>query len=54
MDLVKWKSEQTDEEFIPMHRIVWVRKKHDDGEKVWDRRAKGDLSFGSGVRRELV
>lgn len=54
-ELGKWKSEQTDEEFIPMHRIVWIRKKDkgedgdgDDG-KVWDRRRKVDLVFGSGV-----
>jgi hypothetical protein len=36
-ELGKWKSEQTDEEFIPMHQIVW------------DRRGKVDLVFGSGI-----
>lgn len=58
-ELGRWKSEQTDEEFIPMHRIVWVRKKDkgedgdEDGEKVWDRRRKVDLVFGSGVGKGL-
>lgn len=47
-DLDNWKSEQTDEEFIPMHRIVWVRRKGRNEEKVWDRRNKLDLIFGSG------
>jgi uncharacterized protein (UPF0248 family) len=47
-DLRKWKSEQTDEEFIPMHRIVWVRRKGEHGEKVWDRKNKIDKIFGSG------
>jgi uncharacterized protein (UPF0248 family) len=50
-ELGRWKSEQTDEEFIPMHRIVWVRRKGEGGEKVWDRRGKVDLVFGSGVGR---
>jgi len=56
-ELGKWKSEQTDEEFIPMHRIVWVRRKGGDGggEKVWDRRMKVDLVFGSGVgKRDTI
>ncbi len=48
-ELGRWKSEQTDEEFIPMHRIVWVRRKGGDEKKVWDRKAKVDLLFGSGV-----
>lgn len=47
--LAKWKSEQTDEEFIPRHRIVWVRRGGEGGERVWDRRKKVDLIFGSGV-----
>ena len=41
-ELLKWKMEQTDLEFIPSHRIVWIRKNR-DGEKVWDRKAKVDL-----------
>jgi len=53
-ELMKWKSEQTDEEFIPMHRIVWIRRKRvveGVDEKVWDRRRKVDLIFGSGNGR---
>lgn len=46
--LGNWKSEQTDEEFIPLHRIVWIRMTGENGEKVWDRRKKIDLIFGSG------
>lgn len=42
-----WKSEQTDEEFIPQHRILYFRKKS-DGVVVWDRRSRTDLLFGSG------
>jgi len=40
-----------------MHRIVWVRRKGGDGggEKVWDRRMKVDLVFGSGVgKRDTI
>jgi uncharacterized protein (UPF0248 family) len=49
IELEKWKSEATDEEFIPMHRIVWIRRKGDNGgEIVWDRKKKVDLVFGSG------
>ena len=50
LDLVKWKSEQTDLEFIPSHRIVWIRRKGDGGEKVWDRRMRFDGLFGSGIK----
>lgn len=49
IELVRWKSEQTDLEFIPMHRIVWIRRKDVDGDKVWDRNKKVDRLFGSGV-----
>lgn len=42
-----WKSEQTDEEFIPQHRILYFRKKS-DGVVVWDRMSRTDLLFGSG------
>lgn len=55
IELGKWKSEQTDEEFIPMHRIVWVRKSEvAGGGKVWDRREKLDLIFGSGVSKANI
>jgi uncharacterized protein (UPF0248 family) len=46
--LETWKSEQTDEEFIPQHRIVYFRRKSDDV-RVWDRETRLDLIFGSGV-----
>jgi poly(A) polymerase Pap1/uncharacterized protein (UPF0248 family) len=52
LELTSWKTEQTDLEFIPSHRIVWIRRKGGDGEKVWDRRLRYDALFGSGVRRD--
>ena len=52
INLQDWKTEQTDLEFIPTHRIVWIKKKGDDGERVWDRRMKHDGIFGSGVTRK--
>jgi poly(A) polymerase Pap1/uncharacterized protein (UPF0248 family)/endonuclease/exonuclease/phosphatase family metal-dependent hydrolase len=49
MDLVNWKTEATDLEFIPMHRIVWIQNR--DGKKVWDRRLRYDSLFQSGIKR---
>ena len=46
--LEKWKTEKTDEEFIPQHRILYFRRKS-DGQVVWDRKARVDLIFGSGI-----
>lgn len=46
--LDSWKTEQTDEEFIPQHRILYFRRKS-DGVVVWDRESKKDLMFGSGL-----
>ncbi|KAI1326246.1 hypothetical protein F5Y16DRAFT_375716 [Xylariaceae sp. FL0255] len=43
-----WKSEQTDEEFIPQHRILYF-KRASDGVVVWDRKERKDIIFGSGV-----
>ncbi|KAI0200041.1 hypothetical protein F4808DRAFT_175454 [Astrocystis sublimbata] len=43
-----WKSEQTDEEFIPQHRILYFKRKS-DGVTVWDRKERRDMVFGSGV-----
>lgn len=43
-----WKSEQTDEEFIPQHRILYF-KRRSDGVVVWERRTRRDEVFGSGV-----
>ena len=45
--LAEWKSEQTDDEFIPQHRIAYF-KRRSDGVIVWDRAARVDLVFGSG------
>lgn len=42
-----WKSEQTDEEFIPQHRILYFKRKSDQT-VVWERRTRIDLLFGSG------
>jgi len=44
--LVAWTNEQTDEEFIPQHRIVYFRRSS-DGKKVWDRRERIDEIFGA-------
>ncbi|KAJ5682943.1 hypothetical protein N7462_006108 [Penicillium macrosclerotiorum] len=41
-----WKKETTDEEFIPQHRVLYIR--HIDGEIVWDRRRRIDKIFSSG------
>ncbi|KAI0404186.1 hypothetical protein F4802DRAFT_256550 [Xylaria palmicola] len=43
-----WKSEQTDEEFIPQHRILYFKRKS-DGTVVWDRKERRDTVFGSGI-----
>lgn len=48
--LEKWKTEQTDEEFIPQHRILYFKKRSEDGgEVVWERATRIDRVFGSGV-----
>ncbi|KAK2767635.1 hypothetical protein FQN54_003793 [Arachnomyces sp. PD_36] len=46
--LDKWKTEQTDEEFIPQHRIMYFRRKS-DGVVVWDRESRKDNVYGSGA-----
>lgn len=45
--LDSWKTEQTDEEFIPQHRILYFKRKS-DAAIVWDRRSRVDTLFGSG------
>jgi uncharacterized protein (UPF0248 family) len=50
--LEKWKTEQTDEEFIPQHRILYFKKKGGEdgkGEVVWERATRIDKVFGSGL-----
>lgn len=42
-----WKRDLTDEEFIPQHRVLYVRRRS-DGEVVWDRRRRIDRVFWSG------
>ena len=50
MTLQKWKTEQTDEEFIPQHRILYFKRRSEDGgEVVWERATRVDKIFGSGV-----
>ncbi|TQV96620.1 hypothetical protein V2A60_002993 [Cordyceps javanica] len=46
--LAQWKTEQTDEEFIPQHRILYF-KRRSDGRVVWERKTRVDRIFGSGV-----
>lgn len=51
-NLEKWKTEQTDEEFIPQHRILYFKKKggyDGKGELVWERMTRMDRIFGSGA-----
>jgi uncharacterized protein (UPF0248 family) len=48
MNLTSWKKELSDEEFIPMHWVVYFREKGVEGSIVWDRRTRVDLIFGSG------
>ncbi|KUJ18691.1 uncharacterized protein LY89DRAFT_732244 [Mollisia scopiformis] len=53
VELLKWKLEQMDEEFISLHRAVHIRRKDENGgEIVWDRRRRLDLIFGSGKKGE--
>lgn len=46
--LEDWTGEQTDEEFIPQHRIQYF-KRRSDGMRLWDRNSRTDLIFGSGA-----
>ncbi|KAL5121087.1 hypothetical protein ACEQ8H_000938 [Pleosporales sp. CAS-2024a] len=50
--LEKWKTEQTDREFIPQHRILYFKKKGGEsgsGEVLWERATRIDKVFGSGA-----
>ncbi|OJJ50673.1 hypothetical protein ASPZODRAFT_54896 [Penicilliopsis zonata CBS 506.65] len=42
MGVDQWKAELTDEAFIPMHRILYFKRKA-DGVRVWDRETRTDL-----------
>ncbi|KAK0665918.1 hypothetical protein QBC41DRAFT_399459 [Cercophora samala] len=46
-ELDEWRTEQTDEEFIPQHRILYFKRKG-DGKVVWDRKRRVDEVFGGG------
>ncbi|KAE8423552.1 hypothetical protein BDV36DRAFT_290234 [Aspergillus pseudocaelatus] len=52
MPVGQWKADLTDEAFIPMHRILYFKRKS-DGVKVWDRETRTDLLFGSGVSSQV-
>ncbi|EGX45488.1 hypothetical protein AOL_s00169g94 [Orbilia oligospora ATCC 24927] len=43
----KWKTEMSDEEFVPMHRVVYFKERK-TGEMLWDREKRIDKIFGSG------
>lgn len=47
MGVESWSNEKTEEEWIPMHRVVYF-KRISDGAIVWDRRIALDTVFGSG------
>ncbi|KAL6709443.1 hypothetical protein ACN47E_001378 [Coniothyrium glycines] len=52
ISLERWKTEQTDEEFIPQHRILYFKKRggqEGKGEVVWERTTRIDQIFGSGA-----
>ncbi|KAH8681286.1 hypothetical protein BX600DRAFT_446186 [Xylariales sp. PMI_506] len=51
--LDQWKAEQTDEEFIPQHRILYF-KRRSDGLVVWDRKSRRDQIFGSGIKDAVI
>ena len=50
MPVTWWRSEPTEEEFIPQSRIRYF-KRISDGECVWDREGRVDGVFGSGFGR---
>ncbi|CAG7566524.1 unnamed protein product [Fusarium equiseti] len=49
----QWKSEQTDEEFIPQHRILYFKRRADNA-VVWERRTRVDDIFGSGIKKQTT
>ena len=56
MEVSAWKGggDVTDEEWIPQHRILYFRKRADeDGRRIWDRAARLDRLFGSGVNADF-
>ncbi|KAF8417589.1 hypothetical protein EV426DRAFT_721146 [Tirmania nivea] len=54
MNLEKWvghRRDETDEEWMPMHRVVWITRAS-DSKVVWHREKRIDIIFGSGDRGE--
>lgn len=52
MNLAKWvghRRDETDEEWMPMHRVVWITRAS-DGEVVWHKEKRIDTIFSSGYR----
>jgi len=50
MNLEKWvghRRDETDEEWMPMHRVVWITRASDGG-VVWHKEKRIDTIFGSG------
>ncbi|KAF2723063.1 hypothetical protein K431DRAFT_283229 [Polychaeton citri CBS 116435] len=56
MPVAQWVRETTEEEFIPQHRIKFVKRVVGDGQQevVWDRDERVDKLFGSGVTGSSV
>lgn len=55
MNLEKWvghRRDETDEEWMPMHRVVWITRAS-DGEVVWHKEKRIDTIFGSGDQDTL-
>ncbi|KAI9816449.1 MAG: hypothetical protein M1827_001581 [Pycnora praestabilis] len=50
VSLDRWKTETTDDDFIPQHRIEYFKRKSDE-EIVWQKSTKIDNIFGSGVSK---
>lgn len=53
LPVAEWKGggDTTEEEFIPQHRILYFRRKGDE-KRIWDRKERVDLLFGSGHGNE--
>lgn len=49
MPVTQWVRESTDEDFIPQHRIRWIkRRRQGEEDVVWSRDERIDRIFGSG------
>lgn len=46
VEFTAWKKESTHEEFIPQHRVLYIKTAN--GEVIWDRRRRIDKIFNSG------